>query len=194
MEERALLKELGKRKASPSPTDNRLRVSFWQEYDRAQAKGRPMNMSMVYGGICSREYWEQCYLKFAEKVAWLMTPPASYSIAMEEALIYAIEQMRDILEMPNEDPVTGKLNFKLMELKAKIYESVHIRVKGAPVQRVENKTMSLNVNTSEKQVAEAMMLNSMDEIRHRMKQLEKREKAALNLPAEKPTIVIDQED
>src|SRR4051812_4816371 len=48
-----------KRKVSPTPTDNRLRLAFWMEYDRAQAQGGKMEMTRIYTGICTRAYFEE---------------------------------------------------------------------------------------------------------------------------------------
>src|ERR1041384_7730963 len=46
-DERALWVFLRKDNKQPTPTDNRLRLKFWMEYDNAMAKGARMNLANV---------------------------------------------------------------------------------------------------------------------------------------------------
>jgi hypothetical protein len=176
-DERTLWKTLKDEGKLPNATDNRLRLKFWNEYDRAQAEQNRMDMIAVYSGVCSREYFSKRYVQSAEKLAWLMCPPASYEVKMEEALAFGIEQLRDILELPNVG-ATGKLDVKLMELKAKIVAMMDVRVKGAVVQKVEQKNMNLNISTSNDQVAKRAMAGSMAELEARLKELDKKDRLA----------------
>ena len=177
MDERVLWKELRSQDKSPSVSDSRLRMKFWNEYERAAALGERMNLPNIYLGVCSPDYFQNRYILMPEKVAWMLCPPASYVVKMEEALAYGVEQLRDILELPLVD-AKGRPDMKLAELKAKIVAMLDIRVKGAIVQKVENKTTSLNINTTDKQVAKAMLFNSMEDIERRMKELDKKDRLA----------------
>jgi hypothetical protein len=178
LDERELSSKLRSENRGISATDNRLRLKFWDEYERAHREDVGMTMYQVFGGICTAEFFYDSYGKRPEKIAWLLCPPTSYMVKMEEALAFGLEQLRDMLELPNTDS-KGRLNLKLMELKAKIVEMVDRRVKGAVVQRVEQKNMNLHISTTESQVHKMGMSSSMDSINKRIKELEKKDRQAL---------------
>lgn len=165
----------------PTPTDNRLRLSFWLEYDRAQAACEKMNLSHVYNGVCMRSYFYESYLSKPEKIAWLTCPPASYEVTLKESVTFGLEVMRSILgEDPESYPPGQRIKFK--ELQAKIFSLLDMREKGAFTQRSEIKQMNLNVSSTDGSVASAMLDNSMEAIEKKIKELERRERKALNMP------------
>jgi hypothetical protein len=180
-DERDLFKELRSREETPSPTDNRLRLAFWLEYDRAQMNAKRMEMLSVYTGICTKQYFFSKYLLHPGKVAWLLCPPADYETKMAEGLSFATDQMRQILEMDH-TLATGGVNFKLLELKTKIWALMDLRSKGAHTQKIETKSMNLHVSTTDKGLAQAMTENSMEAMDRRLKELDRRERVVLNLP------------
>lgn len=176
-DEHELQKYLRAQDKSISPGDNRLRLKFWVEYDRAQGRGdKGINMSNVLSSICSREFFYGQYLKHPHKVAWLLCPPTGYMVKAEEALEFGLEQLRDILSLPH--VVNGKLDAKLAELKAKIVAMLDNRVKGGVVQ----KSMNLNVSTSNESVAQAAAASTMEDLQKQLKELERRNRKAQNLP------------
>ena len=99
-DERTLLKLLKDEKAHPTPTDNRLRVSFWMEYERAQMNNTGMEMLSVFSGVCTKPYFYHTYLLCPHKVAWLVCQPSSYEKYADEAINFGLEQLRDVLEIP----------------------------------------------------------------------------------------------
>lgn len=181
LDERTLWKQLRASQAEPSQTDNQLRFKFWFEYEAALQEHRKMEPVRVYAGICSKQYFYERVLSCAPKVAWIVTPPLNYDVKLDEALAYGMERMRDILEI---DPTTypAGARIKLMELQAKVTAMLDMRKKGAYTQRVENKNMNLNVSTTDKQVAAVLAGSTMEQLDTRIKELEKRERRALNLP------------
>lgn len=181
MDEHTLWMTLKYRKKLPNATDNRLRLAFWLEYDRAQQDHKHMEMSAVYSGVCSRSLFYAQYLDDPERVAWLLCPPVDYTMKIQEALDFGTDRMREILAMDPHD-AKGRPNVKLMELQAKIWALMDQRIKGAYTQRIEQRSLSLTVKTTDKQVAQAAMENSMDALDRRIKELDRRERAALNLP------------
>lgn len=182
LDEYSLYKVLKREKKIPTPTDNRLRIAFWNEYNRSQELGEKFNVSHVYAGVCQGAFFYGEYLSRPENVAWMVCPPADYTTVLEETLTFGLEQLRDIL---NTDHMAGdKPNVKLMELKAKIVFSVQERLKGAVVQKVEQKSMNLNVSTSDRQVAKAVTALNMEEIEDRLKALQKKDRLALEVKSE----------
>lgn len=175
MSQHKLYKKISKDYGRVTPTDHRLRMSFWQEYDRAQADQTSIIMTNVYKGVCTREYLYGTYLQLPYNVAWLLCAPATYEVAMEEALSFGIDQLRDILETPHKDPKTGKVDTKLAALKAKIITTLDIRVKGAVTQKVDNR--HLHISTSKKGMQEvyaAVEGKTMDDLDAKLARLEKR--------------------
>lgn len=195
MDEFTLYTTLGSEKCRPTPSDNRLRLKFWDEYDRAQATGTKINISNVVRGVVMPEYFTQTFLDRPEKIAWLMCPPASYIVKMEEALAFGIEQLRDILQLPHVNPTTSKVDTKLAELKAKIVAMMDLRVKGAIPQKIEQRNMNLNVNMKEETVMSHMVERSQAEIDEKIRELEKRDmrRAKKALEEAKDVIVVDPE-
>lgn len=188
-DESALFKALRADNLTPSATDNRMRLQFWLEYDQAQASGKKMRMEQVFGGLCSKQYFYGRFIACPEKLAWLLTPPVHYVNKITEALDYSIDRLRDFLE---EDPAAyGKNKLKAVELQLKIYLMLDQRKHGAFTQKIEQKNMNLNVATTDKQVAQALAGESMEELDRRIKDLERRERAALNLPESNEPIEVE---
>lgn len=180
MEESELKYALKDRRMMPSATDCRLRLKFWHEYDRAQATMDKMHTVNVYAGVCSKQVFD-IYMARAEKVAWLCCQPASYQAVAEEVLHYGYGQLRDILELPHVDEF-GKVNTKLMELKLKITAVAELRTKGAVVQKIEQKTLGINVSASTREALQMGELRTMEEIDRKLKELDKRDRRALHSP------------
>jgi hypothetical protein len=182
LEESSLRHLLRREKKLPTATDNRLRMNFWAEYDLSQTEHRKMKMSAIVGTICIQGYFYQKYLQYPEKCAWLVCRPASYETLLEEGLAFGLDQLRDVLAIPHlkEDQdgnITG-YDTKLIEIKAKIVAMFDQRVKGAVVQRIEQKTMALNMNVTNKKIQDLTVEGSMEEIDKRIKELERRDRKA----------------
>jgi hypothetical protein len=188
MDEKGLYRLLRSENEQPSTTDNRIRLRFWMEYDSAQADQREMQMSYAHGGICSKEFFYQKYISHTPKIAWLLCRPASYEAISTEALHFGLEQLRDILDVPHVLP-NGKPDTKLMEIKAKIVNMLDQRVRGSVIQ----KTMNLNLTTSEKKVSEVAEISSMQELERRLVELKRRERKAQNI-IETSAVSIEQAD
>lgn len=192
LDERDLFKKLRQSERTPSPTDNRIRLAFWMEYDSSQAEGRDFNIAKAYSGICNRQFFYQHYLHSAARVAWLITAPVGYETKMEEALDYGLDRMREYLEI--DAMVGGKPNVKLMELQAKIVAMFEMRVKGGIVQRTETKNLNLSVSTTDRRVAQATAELSMEALEKRLKELDKRERAITQTPDKKPEEIVLEPD
>lgn len=174
-DEQELFRHLRKDEETPNTTDHRLRLKFWMEYDRTMGLGRnEIDLNNVYAGVCSRALFHDHYLKRPNRVAWMLCPPASYKFKTEEGLEFALEQLREILELCH---TTGKgqHDHKLMALKVKIFELLDLRVKGAVMQK------SVNMNFT-KEVRETAQSLTIDELEKQLKELEWRANKAKNLP------------
>lgn len=178
--ERETKLQLRTREESPTVSDNRIRLNFWLEYESAQHHLKPMTVAAIIRGLCSTGYLEK-YLTNPGHVAWMLTPPASYEVVVEEALQYGMEKMRDVLEMDEMLP-NGQPNLKLIEIKAKIVTMLDVRLKGLPTQRVEQRSLTYNLNEASRDAGASAEAASMAQLQERLKELERRERRALNLP------------
>ena len=147
-----------KEQLNPTVHNNRLRISFWKEYDLAQSEGRDIAEVNIYRGICTLEKYEAS-LKSTKLAAWVLTPPTNYVVAMEESLSQGIDKMREILEMPlyitefkkNENGEIERLNLpntKVAELVIKTVNMLDLRVKGAVIKQIEQRITQTSKSTN----------------------------------------------
>jgi len=153
MDERKLKQRLEKEGKTITATDNRLRLRFWEEYDRVQdSKLAIMKARNFYAGVCGRSNYNQYFLEYPHKVAWLLVRPADYMIALKELLQVGLEELREVLTYPVQDKDTKKLDYKLMARKESIWKMIDMRVKGAIVQKTINLNRDLDKKPNPKPV------------------------------------------
>jgi hypothetical protein len=167
------------RKIKPDTTLNRLRVSFWKEYDLALANKREIIITNVYAGICSKEYFDG-QVENIESLAWILSPTTSYVNMLEESLNFGLERLREILEMPlyerkavkkktgGGEVIKDVPNVKLAALMVKVVEMLDNRVKGAIVKKIENKSVNVNANVTAPKEASIDLDNIPFDVMERM--------------------------
>ena len=176
LEDEADLKAvLRSRNQEPTPTDHRIRINFWEEYEKTHAAGRrSMSIEAIHAGVCSRQYFQSKYLSHPSKVAWMLCPPANYLTATKEALLYGIDQLREILSYPMKE--NGKFNTRIMEIKLKIVDLLDKRILGAIPQKILNLHASADRLPSNKAVNGVAAEAEMRAITKRIKELEARDR------------------
>lgn len=160
-------KEL-KKLFTPSEIEERLRVSFWMEYDRAQTTGKQMNISNVYQGICSQTWFLRKTVARNVNLAYMLTPPKNYLVEINNMLNLSNEQMRSIIEAPH-IRADGSLDAKAAQVKVNIWESLLLRAKGAVPHVVQSQNLNLNVERKEESSTPIQTGADLDE---RIKHLE----------------------
>lgn len=135
-----------KRKCDAEVREARLRISFWIEYNAAQKTGRMMNIANVVRGNTSMDYWENVVLKDSAKVAFIITPPKDYLVAMHELLDLGLEKLREIIKAPLFDK-RGAFDSKAADKVIKAVHTIESRLKGAVVQKTVN--LNADVNAGE---------------------------------------------
>ena len=160
-----------KKIVEPGVEAERLRVAFWKEYDQAQISKKNMNISNIYQGTCTQNWFLKKYVGNSFNLAYIMTPPLDYETSMMESLNYGIEQVREILALPHIDE-KGKINAKLADVKVKIVESLLERVKGAVVSRVESRNLNVIVEKPNVPSIAEDSTPKLEEIKERLKLLE----------------------
>jgi hypothetical protein len=149
-----------------NPTENKLRFNFWLEYDAALSEGRKMIGPRIYGAICTDELFERYMLKNEVLCNFLLLRPSGYATTMNEALVYGLKKLRDILDEPETDK-KGRLNLPLLKLKLEIIKMMDARINGAPTQKIQQ----INANISGK-AAEDLVTGDMASLKYRLEQLE----------------------
>lgn len=177
---------------SVGATENRLRVAFWNEYNRAQDTGGKLSLPRICAGVCTAEYFTQEILNRKGKLAWVLTPPVSYTNAMEEALVYGVEKLRDILDVDLKD-AKGQVNIKAAEVFLKTIQFLDARVKGAVVQRVDLRSLSLSGKLDQPKNSEPLTLTAVQD---QLAKLEEKARAMLeskNGPIPEPIEVVAEQ-
>jgi len=140
----------------PTPTLNRLRMSFWDEYDRAQEDNDKMVQENIWRGVCSEDQFFKITMKPKSK-AWMLYPVVDYDLAINEALTYGLGKIREIFEFPLykiEVSKAGKDKYetrkvpdvKVADLMLKTVNMLSDRAKGAVVKKIETKTTGTNLH------------------------------------------------
>lgn len=162
-------------------TSSRLRVAFWDEYDRVQRyEEDQMDMRRVTDRICTPVYLNKRFLSDPLKLAWLLHPPVGYDLNLKEIHLLSLRAMRAAMELPTTDG-KGKPNVKLIEAQMKIFQHVDMRIKGAVIQRIDQRNLNVNMNAdaSPEVAKEVNRISSMtmEEIEDRIKFLEGKSKS-----------------
>lgn len=124
---------------SPTRQDRRMRIAFWEEYEKAASKlTGPMDLvNMVNGtGVLHWEAYKNSLLLDPNFLAWFLTPPASYKVQMKEAQELGLSRLIEIMSLPIQDPGTGKVRADVGALILQAYKLVDLRNQGAVAQKM----------------------------------------------------------
>lgn len=128
----------------PTQLDEMLRLSFWDEYTVAVDAGRKMDMSHIYGRICSKEMFYNV-VATPLRLAFMLHPPVEYTYKMRDLLELGHIRMREILELPIKNS-KGVPDTKLIAEMVKIVALVENRVRGSVVNKLQVEQKNLNIN------------------------------------------------
>jgi len=167
-------------KINPNQTLNCLRFRLWEEYNKAMDSDQKVKIAHICRGICTTSYFYGAVLRNKMTLAYLMMPPKNYEMAAEEALMLGIRQIRRILHFPLWDK-DGKPDAKIAALQLNVMKMLDSRVKGAPTQRIEQKTLSANVSIQE--LAEEL---SMKDVEAKLRKLRGEEEKVELLDSRRP--------
>lgn len=168
-----------KKEVDPDAITARIRLSFWDEYTRAQDTKTGMRVQNFVRGACSPDYFYKSILPNDYKLAWIVCPPKDYFLAMRDLLEEGIDQLRDIITLPHKDG--KKINTSLIAQKIKVIQMLDLRVKGAIVQKlqIDQQTKSLNVNVEQPALGVGEM--SLEELQALEEQISKVQRLAAPL-------------
>lgn len=124
----------------PNPVDFFLRKRFWELSELNIKSGlKDVSIMGIYDGICTRQNFYTNIIKKDHKLCWILLPIQRHIDLIEEGLYYALKKVRDeLLTMPVNEKTAGHL-LKALEFFAN-------RALGPMIQRIEQKSMNMNVD------------------------------------------------
>lgn len=183
----------------PDDRDEKLRLSFWNEFNQATAQGRRMVLNNIIRNVVYSEVWNNFYEKRLDKLAWIICPPKNYTLSMQHILNRGVDRLMEIMNLPilKKD---GTADTKAISQVLKAFQLVDLRVKGAIIQRVQIQQQSLNFNTDittqeakdHAAALAAMSLDQLEALDQKLSKLEKiEEKMVTALPAADQKEIMD---
>lgn len=177
MTEGNLKSQLRKEEMPLDDTDYILRRKFWSEYDRVMVSNEPKIIEInIFANVVNPVVW-QSYKKLIIKNAWLFCPPTAYDDKQNAYLEYSLEQLGDILQRPH--VINGRVDSRLASLKFSIHKYLDERVRGATIQRVDTRNLSV---TEHKLIIKESLEDDQASLERRLKYLAKEEAKALHAP------------
>lgn len=160
----------------PDDTAARLRIALWDEYDRCfRFKLTAIDLEKCLRGICTIGYFRSRMLGDSGKVVFLCTPPPVYENTVRVLHQKGLSELEKILQLPVFLP-DGTADAKIADVKRRIYESLDMRLKGAVVQRIDQRNMNINIDGDPSMMSGAPTkpdeMLSMDELESELKKLE----------------------
>lgn len=132
------------------PTDSRIRMSFWLEYERALADADKMKVANIHSLVCDERSFYRLFGSCPGRAAFLICRPAAYQEQVREMLAHGMKRMRQLLDLPVVLP-NGKYDYKLMAIQNRIAAMADMRIHGAPTQKVQQ--LNVNVDAGRKEIS-----------------------------------------
>ncbi|MFN3454033.1 MAG: hypothetical protein ACK41T_03670 [Pseudobdellovibrio sp.] len=119
-----------RKRCNPTAREEKLRVSFWQEYYRVSQskKIQQINISNVCGGICDNRTF-QALIRNSFTLAFVLMAPPEINTSLEDILLLGIQRMRDIMKLPPVDK-DGCFDKGIADIQLKIYQDALNRRRG----------------------------------------------------------------
>lgn len=153
---------------------NRCHIQFWDEYDLACREDRTMSLDNVLYRLGNVTFFKTTIVERPKMLAALLKPPVQYELNLKELHALGLTAMRRALTC---NPITnGQPNVKLIEAQTKITQILDMRIKGAVVQRIEQKNLNVNVDAGRKPGQTAAAPRSIEEIENEILRLEAKSK------------------
>lgn len=138
LSERSLITQMNNMGFPVSSTENLLRNKFWLEYDHAtQGAYEQIRLNEVIRGVCSPKFFRETFLANQYMVAFLMLPPINFKTKQEETLLFALDRLRQVLDMPTLK-LDGSPDMNVIKAQMGVYQILERRVQGEVVQKTQN--------------------------------------------------------
>ena len=186
----------------PDDLQRRLKISFWNEFRRAQRQKCDMTLTNIVFGVCTKSYWHRSVNTDPAVLAWIITPPTSDILVWQDLIELGYRKLRRVLKLPlvekrywkdksGEVHVEKRTNVALVKEIRAIVENLQNRLHGAVVQRqqIEARSLSVNVNAGPAEAPKSAT-DEMDDIKRLLGRIEK---VAGSLPEIDAGVILDGE-
>lgn len=168
LSERALTHQIDKFGYDLSSTENLLRNKFWLEYDHVTTAGfKEIRLSEVVRGVCSFKFFRETFLSNQYLVAYLMLPPINFKVKQEETLLFGLDKLRAILDLPIKKP-NGDVDMQVLKAQMGVYQILERRVQGEVVQKTLNAHAMIPLPPASReevdQMSEVQLLEKMQDL------------------------------
>jgi hypothetical protein len=138
----------------PTPAVRQARITLWEEYSLAKQNRRRMVHSMMHRGTSAK--WMAKYVwSENKKLAFLICPPVSYATQLKEAHDLGLKKIREIIASKITDD-EGNLLPRSADVVLKAFAVLDIRLKGAVVQKIDQRTIQVTKNLDKVQEKEVL--------------------------------------
>jgi hypothetical protein len=152
--------------------DQRVKLAFWLEYEKAHEAHRKMDLEEVVTGtgIPNFEFYLTKLRDDMGLLAWFSRPPVSYMLEVREAHAIGMKRLMEILQLPltEETKYGPKVNVGVGALILRAFERIEDRLYGPMVQ----KNVNVNIGADAPNADQAKVALSLEEIDKRLKELE----------------------
>lgn len=180
----------------PDERDDRLRLTFWDEYNLATSLGRRMTLRAVINKVCTFPIWNNYYAQKHLKILWIITPPRDYNLSLRQIHAHGMERLEEIMKLPMKGK-NGETDYRAVGLILKTFQLVDLRVKGAILQKFQIQQQNLNINAeiSSEQVQNLseMTVEQLEAMEKKLDRLQRIEQKALNVSPETRAEVLEGE-
>lgn len=169
MDESKLERHLHRIDQQISNRDDALRARFWFVYDLCAYDMRKMVTKEIFAGIMGESTFYTQYIKNRFKMAWMVCKPTELRIQDLASITAGKRKMDAYLRMDAVDPVTKRIDYKLVALQLSIYKNLESRVFGLPVQQIVQK--NINTEVTNKQMAQELENKDATYLRDKLQDL-----------------------
>lgn len=174
------------KKVKPNKDHRVLKISFWEEFRRAQRdRTKPrMIMENIYHGVCARAYFYNNVIRNPPLLAWLVTPPTDEMLVQKELLRVGYKKLARVLSLPFSETLYKKdrngeiyeekrTNVGLIKEVRAIVEMLQNRVHGAVIQRAQNVNVNIGDKPPQKTLPAEVTLEQLDMLSAKLDKIEK---------------------
>lgn len=154
----------------------RIRISFWEEYDRAAKEREKMDIARI-----QKHVGRQAVLcNFMEEnpllILWIVCPLAHYLLQRKEIEYLAHERMIETLSVSAVQS-GGRVDANLAKIHLEMYKTICDRLYGSAVQKTQTETKAVNVNMNSQQnitqdTQTVNLITDVKEIDRRIKEIQ----------------------
>lgn len=159
----------------------RIRINFWNEYERAARVPEVMNHFHLWHGVCRADIYYNLFKKYPALYAWMVCPLAGYLLQRKELEFLAEERMVEVLSVsPVRDD--GKVDSRLAKVQVEMYQILQDRIYGSVTQKISSEQKNLNVNVNSNQSSEdsartIALITNVEELDRRIKLIQEKRRA-----------------